>query len=453
MNYLYSCPVTDVFSSLPGGHWSIMDVEFDPDRCAELHNQLFAKTLEHIPGAVEQVERNMIARVREEIPEEATWLLEVDEEYADLFSPEDLPFYQFFSQINTYKASEMFPLSGEFMQPVPRWFYSKYYADEDDERNIILLYPDYVEETSMDGGLFLDLDTWRVTWERLDMCRGLPRDEEAWVPLELALRKSLDVWERGKYEWSEPGRYARINIRSWTPRDLNEAVGKWENLLEEIQARLPPDSNSPRKAALQDPLPAQLVDQFQISPFAKAFLKTARRPHFALVAPGLTTFTEDSFRTLMGSENPDAPRRKCIADIGLEPDEYPSLIIPALATSSIPMNPPPPGDPSFDKGHGWGKFTVSRTAGLYTALGQHDGDSSMLVTAEGASQAVIEFTFRRPWGIDRTPTFAEMFDLWARYVREGVWDVRADGVQTPHSWFTDPATKSERELHWEEDLR
>lgn len=438
----------------PKARTEIMDVEFDPDRCAELHNQLLAKTIESIPGA--QVERNMITRVREEIPEEAPWLLQVDEEYADSFTAEDLPFYRFFSQMDTCTPTgRRLPLSAEYMQPEPRWFYNKSYPDDDDERHIILLYPDQVEDSPVDGGLFLDLGTWWVTWCRLDRCRGLPKDVEAWVPLELALRKSIDMYDRGKYDWlgHPQGRDAVPRLRSWTPGDLEYTIQKWEAYLGVLSERLPSGDS---ELKLEDPLPASLVNSFQISPFAKAFLAAARRPVFQLIAPGLTTFNADSFSSLMGSETAEAPRRKFIARMGDDVDVYPSLVLPAASSlGDIPVNPPaPPAASLFETDAGVGKFTVMRRAGLYTEpmSGAHAGDASLLITGEGADQPV-DFAFSRPWGTHRAPTFAEAFELWTHYVREGIWEVGADGVVTPHSWFTDPATKEERVLYWNENAR
>lgn len=429
-----------------------MDVEFNPERCAELHNKLLAKTYESVPDAARQFERNMIARVRAEIPEAATWLLEVAEEDAGSFAMEDLAFHLFFSRIDTYHSADRYlsdvPLSGELKQPDPKWFYHRRLEDSDDERHIILLYGDNVLHEPMDGGLFLDLDTWMVTWARLQGAKDIPEDQEAWVPLELALRKGLDMWDRGKYYWDmDPAdRDSRLLLRSWTNRDLNDAVQTWETLLEAINSRLPSGTTS----AYRGPLPSDLVDEFQISPFAKAFLKAAKRPSFTYVAPGLTTFTDQAFALLMRSETPDAPRRHHISKIGLELDEWPSLIIPAAPSiGPIPENPPPPGDRFFDKPWGYGRFMVARTAGLYTDLLRENGDATLMVTAEGKTdRQPVRFAYPRPWGHDRSLTFGEMFDLWTHYVIEGLWEVGVDGVVTPHSWFTEMGTEDARKVYW-----
>lgn len=433
----------------------IMDVEFNPERCAELHNKLLAKTYESVPDAAQHFERNMIARVRAEIPNAVPWLLEVADEYAETFAPEDLPFYRFFSKINTYSPPGRYlgdvPLSGEFRQPDPKWFYHSLLEDHDDERDIILLYADNVLLEAMDGGLFLDLDTWMVTWKRLDYAFGLPTDLEAWVPLELALRKGLEMWDRDKYYWDgDPANSnSRPLLRSWATRDLNEAVQTWDTLLEAIHSRLP-EKTSP---AYHDPLPSDLVDEFQISPFAKAFLKAAKRPSFTYVAPGLTTFTNEAFASLMRSETPDAPRRHHISKANLEPDAWPSLVIPATPNTG-PVPKDPPGDRGFDKSWGYARWVIARSAGVYTGLSHEDGDTTLMVTVEGgAHEQPVRFAHQRPWGHFRTLTFAEMFDLWTHYVTAGLWEIGVDGVLTPHSWFTDPGTEDDRRVYWSEDCR
>ncbi|KAI9147049.1 hypothetical protein HJFPF1_13080 [Paramyrothecium foliicola] len=438
---------------------SIMDVEFNPERCAVLHNKLLAKTYESIPNASQHFERNMISRVREAIPDAVEGLLEVPEEVAESFTAEDLPFYRFFSKIDSYKPEVRplleLPLTGELKQPDPTWFYHSLLEDSDDERHIILLYPDNVLPEPQDGGLFLDLGTWMVTWARPTTPKDIPEDIEAWVPLELALRKGLEMWDRGKYYWDgEPlDRSSRLLIRSWTQRDLGEAIKTWETLLQAIQGRLPTETAT--ATTWEDPLPADLVDEFQISPFAKAFLKAARRPPFTYVAPGLTAFTDSYFGELMRSETANAPRRAEIARIDLEPDAWPSLILPVAAhLGSITRDPRPPGDQFFDKPWGYGRYTIARTAGLYTGILREDGDTTLLITVEGkADDQPIRFAFPRPWGNYRTLTFAEMFDLWAHYVTQGLWKIDEHGVATSHNWFTQDDTVDERRLYWSQDSR
>jgi len=288
-----------------------------------------------------------------------------------------------------------------------------------------------------------------VTWARLEGSQ-IPTDLEAWVPLELALRKGLEMWDRQKYYWDgDPtDRNSAIRLRSWTARDLDEALQAWDMLLDAIQSRLPPGSVRQAESVWGKPLPPELVDEFKLSPFAMAFLKAAKRPPFTYVAPGMTTFNQETFSMLMRAELPDAPRQREIARIGLEPDEWPSLVLPAASTVQlIPQNPSPPGDVFFDKPWGCGRFVIARKAGLYTNLLREDGDSTFFITAEGRVNP-INYRYQRPWGHPRHLTFAEMFELWTYYIQEGLWEVGHDGVSTPHSWFTDSGSAEARAVYW-----
>ncbi|KAL2754186.1 hypothetical protein ACRALDRAFT_2028657 [Sodiomyces alcalophilus JCM 7366] len=413
-----------------------MDTAFDPVRCAELHNQLLAKAISHIPGiTAAEVRRDVIAR-----------LLDVAPEWADMDAPDEVPIYRFLSLLDSYRPLEV-PLTPEFRQPMPSYFWNDLYRDMD-TRDLILLYPDNTDSPVMDGGLYLNLDTNLVHWGRVNI-GPLPPDD-AWVPLELALTKALDMWDSGKFHWgpSPFNSEDTLSTRPWAERDLDEAVVAWEDLLAAIQDRLPLPPDAP-KPPFQDPLPSSLIDQFDLSPFAKAFLTTATRPSFSYVAPGLTTFTPQSFTDLYAAEPPDAPRRAQNAN-AVTADEYASLILPA----TLAAVPESPADPSFDEAHGYAKFTIARRAGLYTdpTTALRDADSAWLLTAEGSVNPV-RFTGHRPWGAPRGVRFAEMFSVWAAMVRNGAWEVSIEGVATSHAWFTDPATAELRKLLWTESCR
>lgn len=414
-----------------------MDTALDPVRCAELHNQLLAKAIAHTPGAADEVVRGDVI----------TRLLEVAPEWADMDDPDEVPIYRFLSLLDSYRPLDV-RLTPEFWQPVPAYFWNEGYGDVD-SRDIILLYPDNTDFPVMDGGLYLNLDTNLVHWGRLNLGQPLPPDD-AWVPLELALTKALNMWECGKFHWG-PSPFNSddaVSTRPWTGRDLDEAIAAWEDLLHAIQDRLPLPPDAP-KPPFQEPLPSNLVDQFDLSPFAKAFLSTAKRPSFSYVAPGITTFTPQSFTNLYATEPDNAPRRAQNAN-AVVADEYASLILPA----TLAAVPETPADPSFDQPYGRAKFTVARRAGLYTdpTTALRDADTAWLLTAEGSTNA-IRFAGHRPWGAPRGVRFAEMFSLWAALVRDGTWGVSVEGVAVAHSWFTDPAIAEFCELLWTEDCR
>ncbi|GKT93654.1 hypothetical protein Ct61P_11504 [Colletotrichum tofieldiae] len=414
-----------------------MNVAFDPVRCAELHNQLLANAIAHVPGAADHVVRDAIPRV-----------LDVAPEWANTDAIDEVPIYQFLSLLDSYRPLE-FPLTPEFWQPRPAFFWNELYQDFED-RDLILLYPDNTDSPIMDGGLYFNLDTNLVHWGRINL-HPLPPDD-AWVPLELALRKALDMWECGKFHW-DPSSFTNVDalsIRSWAVRDLEAAVASWNDLLVAIQDRLPLPAGDERPP-FHEPLPSDLVEQYAstLSPFAVAFLTAAKRPSFTNVAPGLTVFTPESFTALYAAEPAESPRRTQNAKAS--PDEYASLILPATLAA---ISEDPDLEPSFDEDYGYGKFTVSRRAGLYTdpTTGLRNADGALLITAEGAAHPV-RFEGQRPWGAPRVVRFAEMFALWATLVRDGVWDISIEGVATSHAWFTDGATLEHRQLLWTEDCR
>ncbi|CAH0044327.1 unnamed protein product [Clonostachys solani] len=402
-----------------------VNAEFNPDRCALLHNELLARAVSHIPDAAENMQQNCIQLALENPPGWAD---------TDALQKDDV--VRFFSQLNVYDPRHA-PFTGEFRQPDPVAFWNRTYGDMNDP-DIILLYPTAFD-IQQDAGLFLDLFTKRATCGNME-CGSLPAsDSESWVPLEFALLKLLEMWDRGKYYWMDESR-SSILIRGFTPRDLEETLSAWESLRKAIQSRL----GDPGEDNYRDPLPSSLVNQFRISPFAKAFLTKAKRPNFTFVGPGITVFTDERFEAIMGSEPPDSERSQFIRRFPDEPDLYPSLVLP-LADESVrlqtPFNP--------RKRH-LERLTISLLPGLYMGVNDKFADTIQLVTAQ-ATDRDMAYNVPRPWGADREPRFAELFEVWAGYVVDGIWEVGVDGVSTSHEWFTDAATKPYRELHFMED--
>ncbi|VUC29842.1 unnamed protein product [Clonostachys rosea] len=402
------------------------DAEFDPDRCALLHNELLARAISHIPDAAENMHQNCIQIALENPPEWAD---------TDALQKDDI--VQFFSQLNVY-GSRNVPFTGEFRQPDAVAFWNRTYGEMNDP-DIMLLYPTAFD-IQQDAGLFLDLFTKRVTYGNLECSIRLPdSDSEAWVPLEFALRKLLEMWDRGKYYWMDDSK-SSILVRGFTPEDLEETLSAWESLLEAIQIRL----GDLGETSYRDPLPISLVDQFQISSFAKAFLTRAKRPNFTFVGPSITVFTDERFEAIMRSEFPNSERNQFIKSYSDEPDLYPSLILP-LADESVRLQTPLSLRERLLE-----RLTISLFPGLYTEVDDKFADTVKLVTAQATDRDMV-FKVSRPWGIGRQPRFAEMFGVWAGYVADGIWEVGVDGVSTNHDWFTDPETKAYRELHFMED--
>ncbi|RSL61383.1 hypothetical protein CEP53_005120 [Fusarium sp. AF-6] len=412
-----------------------MNVPFDPVRCSQLHNQLLAKAISRIPDAAQEVKRDVLARWRELPPEKRPFDISEDE-----------PLYTFLSLIDSYKPNG-FPLTAEFCQPEPSWFDDNF--QELDDRRIILLYADETDTPKMDGGLYFNLDTDLVCWTRLRGCGRFPPDEN-WVPLELALRKALGMWECGKFSWGDETGWYRskdaVSYVSWTRKDLTTALHHWEYLLEAIQSRLP--EGAPRSPLLE-PLSADLLNKFQLNSFAKAFLCAAKRPSFKHVAPGITAFTPETFAATYGAESPTSRRLQIEQDGGFETI---SLILPSTAVAITNSD----GQQIFD-GEDYlplADTTLYEHPGLYTTFVQptSDGDGTDLVTAQGAMNP-IRFDGSRPWGPGGNIRLEAMLDLWIAHVVNGTWEVGPEGVYTPDSWFTDAQTIEARRLVWTEDCR
>lgn len=415
------------------------NIAFDAVYCAELHNQLLARAI-HVSnplGPAPKVKRDFIPRLQKVAPH---WPNHVEIE------PDSL-IYQFLSMIDSYQhMNQTFPLTPEMLQPDPTLFDSVLHTLHDD-RNIILLYPQNRFSEPEDGGLYFDLDTNLVCWGHMQI-QGL-QSEGFWVPLEVALKESWYMWERGKYYWdsalADTPAFA-LSCRGWVTKDVDEAIANWEHLLNAIHKRLPEQQSQEEDGSqswLLDPLSMGSLEHFRISSFAKVFLSRAKRPLFTYVAPGITTFSEDTFAHLYHSEDSEAWR--CINPEAGE--EYSSLLLPA--TSGKVPDDVTQTNPAFDKNWGSSKKTVSRNAGLYIDMNTNglDSDCIWLLTADGVDDAV-QYVGQRPWGPPRGIKLAELFLVWKDLIEQEVWRVGADGVITPHDWFTDVETEDFRRLLW-----
>ena len=104
---------------------------------------------------------------------------------------------------------------------------------------------------------------------------------------------------------------------------------------------------------------------------------------------------------------------------------------------------------SSDKDWGYGKFTVNRRAGLYTAPDSTDFDAVCLISNLGLP-AACQFDSRCPWGPSRSPRLSEVLHHWASLVENGTWEVDADGVENGNGWFD--ANLRQSKLHWNPNI-
>ena len=120
-------------------------------RSADLHNRLVQKAIVNDNAAV--VKRSLITR-----------LLDAWARFAEILNLDSSPLYHFFSLLDTTASplqSRLGPLTPGIYQSVPEAFFSDPFSHEP---GIILLYGQNNADSPMDGGLFLDLQIYKVVW-------------------------------------------------------------------------------------------------------------------------------------------------------------------------------------------------------------------------------------------------------------------------------------------------
>jgi hypothetical protein len=258
-----------------------------------------------------------------------------------------------------------------------------------------------------------------------------------------------------KYYW-DPAQ-AQPSVQPWVETDVSSSLRAWNLLLDAINSRLPPQQQQQQQQQQEQesdqspprlpPLSSALLDQYALSPFARAFLSRAQAPsNFHLIAPGISAFTADSFTSLYGSEAADSARRRWTATT--EPDEWPALILPAA--SSVPHPAP---ERSFDQPWGFSHFSISRRAGLYLGAIMAEADAVGFVTQAGASPMFRFVPPQCPWGPGREPRLVEVLERWAGLVTAGAWRVDSRGVCEGLDWFQQHRTARDVQLEWNDDMR
>lgn len=129
-----------------------------------------------------------------------------------------------------------------------------------------------------------------------------------------------------------------------------------------IEAKLP--QRGQKQLLRLEPLSIESMSSFRVGSFAGEFLRRAPRPEFKHVAPGISTFSLETLYGIYSAEPTDSFRRTF--NLG-DPDmkDWPSLVLPASGMMSRDVSQNSDFDiKSFDEDWGYGKFTVSRRAGL-----------------------------------------------------------------------------------------
>jgi hypothetical protein len=419
---------------------------FTPERvatCAKLHNELLAKLMRNRTDA--KVRRGIAERFTEAgnniSTRMDTWFNfgaprlkeyqyegepQLPRNQRSYFKFQDSPGFQFLSMIDTYETTadgDAVLMTPDAEQPNPWTMFldPRFYP----AHTCVKLYSGAVAE-HYDGGIILDMYSGQAQWDA-EWFDAMP-EKEHWRPLESILHSWVDFHLSGKYYRNEEEK--SLNTRSWIERDLFESLQAWDSLLEAIATRI--SGNAPITTKFEPGLDPALLSQYRLSPFAIVFLSKAKRPSFKYIAPGISTFTPESFRALYSSESPEAWRLKdFVSKEWTEPDSYPSLIFPADQTIGSWS-----GDKTFDEPWGFSKLTINRRAGLYINGNWNNGDTTQFVDHRGSTSAFQMNPPHCPWGPGRSPRLAEVLRKWEELVRSKSWHVVADyGVTNGPKWF------------------
>ncbi|KAL8736925.1 MAG: hypothetical protein Q9181_002190 [Wetmoreana brouardii] len=329
--------------------------------CADLHNSLIRR----IAGSKPETKQDLVS------------ILQAQQ--AALYSKlQGTQLLEFLSLIGNYDSTNNDThFTPQVLKPDPRQFlfYGGFDVGEQYPEHIHL-YPD--AESSNNGGIIYDPATDLATWAFFP---PWPEPDD-WITLSEILNEWLQSWDTCKFFMDEGMRAPAV--RSWVPRDVEDALGAWE-----------PPTEDPEPILQQSQL-----ERVEFHPFATAFLSRAPLPppRIKWIAPGITPWIPNSFRYLMEGEPPSSPRRQWLPRRRFEREQIPVLLFPAFHSCNGPAlrvpSPVPPGTQGnaqdFDKEWGFGKFTYDRLAGLYLFPSPEIGAADAVI--------VLEESGRDDWG-------------------------------------------------------
>lgn len=391
--------------------------QFDPNKCASLHNELVQRLKEANPS-IQPLQGVLITH-------------RVDDSLRRRLSPDVRTFLS---------AIESWPVEGDvtaltsFCQP-PRaqslfqyrsWPQFSVYEDK-----LILLYQDVSLTMEKEGGLFFDQERKVACW--IDPSLGFP-PEDSWLPLGDILSRWLMMWDAGKMR-VEP----ELSLQPWGQWDLQQSLNAWHELVAAIEERMPvqPEQKSGTTALVDTVAAERWCDH----PFQHAFLTQAHAPKKPTmnIAPGVKPWTSSTFeavhanepvnserRLAIGNKPSDDPQRECHRDRNLAP----VLLFPSDTTVARPASH------RFDNFWGRGSVLLERRAGLYLYPEEEWGDSVLYV--DGRRRDML-FTYQNRWcpwmGERPLATLREVLTFWKFLVVDGVWQVDAHGVVGGEGYF------------------
>lgn len=261
--------------------------EFDPDRCAEMHNRIVSII---VTGPLNRDSTYTVANFMT-----ANESIEQTDPFKEFLSAPLLHFLSKINVITTTSPGRSLSFTPHLEHPHPLNFFTYQENDiEDKYPYAIMLYAASSGESD-DGGLFFDMATNLVT--RIAVLSDWPKEDE-WVTLEEALERYLEMFETGKYHVSEydpnaSGSTTETNAEA----DIVQAVDQYNALLSAIAART--EGAIIYDKPLVDP---EILRKWGIKGFAFEFLSRARSPSFSYIAPGITVFNDRTLDEMMARD-------------------------------------------------------------------------------------------------------------------------------------------------------
>lgn len=262
----------------------------DWERCAELHNAIITR-------GWKDSERNL-----SELNALTTWWDDFGEHEITQSGRLNEALLKFLSRALTPQEPRwnFFRFLGWL--PGPDLMFDRALFDDEGgkDRYVLLYYTNGAVETGHKEGVIYDqlenLAIFKPTMEDWAVSDGRTQ----WQPLEVLLDSWLDMIDEGKVvasareperdgdhtgaqQWLEPW-----SMPPFTKLDLEASLSAFEELVESIEARMPPESLTSETIEYgfitrED----KMANTARANGFARQFLSAARRPRFKFIAPGL----------------------------------------------------------------------------------------------------------------------------------------------------------------------
>lgn len=366
------------------------------------------------------------------------------------------------------------------------------------DRYVTLYAANYIGEHS--DGVVFDMQR-HVAILKVDIMDDDDKNEALWMPLEVLLKKWLEMIEEGKivpiletehgdgipdnapeslidnerFEWSEGvGGGNKFNpwvVLPYTKKNLSRALAVWNMLVAAIETRMP----VPGVIGITGLVDQETLDITGLRPgFARDFLLNARKPDFLHIAPGLRVPGPGQFRS--------QPFLTRIVDSGEDEDNFLSDVRPVLLFAGMDAIT----DHEFGfSWPGWPYYKVhSYPTGLYLSGSRQGvmpfedgvrlvlpfalGESSYARTSDNTTIEAVQQGYSLNYeSYHEEPVIAELYqsgmqpasdrhdqslvkvlEIWKYMVEMGYWTVDEHGVSGPITIFRDADTPEHWKKYW-----